>query len=129
MPTSSSFPSRSLCTFLDVICRAFLLLASLLTHYFLLFGSIRVGWLVGWFGGGYSNKNYGAVRPSCHPSSLGNDDPKLAQRASPVLTQFRWLRMVLDEAHELPMGIGRKGKTGIDDIADIQATFRSPSST
>jgi hypothetical protein len=72
-----------------------------------------------------SNKNYGAVRPSCHPSSLGDDDPKLAQRASPVLTQFRWLRMVLDEAHELPMGLGRKGKTGIDDIAEIQATFRS----
>ncbi len=32
--------------------------------------------------------------------------------------------MVLDEAHELPMGVGRKGKTGIDDISPIQATFR-----
>jgi hypothetical protein len=34
------------------------------------------------------------------------------------------MRMVLDEAHELPMGVGRKGKTGIDDISPIQATFR-----
>ncbi|ELR15494.1 SNF2 domain containing protein [Acanthamoeba castellanii str. Neff] len=70
------------------------------------------------------NKNYEGVRPSCQPSSLGNDDPKLAQRRSPLLTQFRWMRMVLDEAHELPMGVGRKGKTGIDDISPIQATFR-----
>jgi hypothetical protein len=55
---------------------------------------------------------------------LGDEDPKLAQRRSPLLTQFRWMRMVLDEAHELPMGVGRKGKTGIDDINPIQATFR-----
>jgi len=70
----------------------------------------------------FSNKNYLNVEPSCFP---GEDDAKLAKARKPVLSQFRWLRLVVDEAHELEVETKySRNKACIGNVTHIQATFR-----